>query len=326
MSKKLIAEANPLAALSPRAANAGSAKKPRQGQGYSARRGRIGLLFLAPWFVGILLLVIAPLIASAYFSLTDYDLITRPNFIGFDNYERMATDDRFWQSMKVTGTYVLFSVPFTLIASLAVAMLLKGGLKALSFFRLVFYLPSLLGASVAIAVVWRQMFSGDGLINGLLALVGIDGPAWVSNPDYSLGTVILLAIWQFGSPMVIFLAGLKQIPESLYDAAALDGASRIQVFRNVTLPLLSPVIFFNLVLGFINAFQAFTPAFIISGGSGGPADSNLFITLYLFQQGFGALDMGYAAALAWVLVIVVGLVTAVNFALQKYWVFYEDRT
>ena len=286
---------------------------------------KVPYLFLIPWFLGMLVLVLAPLAASAYLSLTDYDLIGSPTYIGFENYSYMWDDFRFWKSLKVTTSYVIFSVPLTLVAALGVAKMVEAGGRGMGFFRLVFYLPSLLGASVAIAVVWRQIFAGNGVLNQLLGFIGIQGEPWISDPDYSIGVLVLLAVWQFGTPMVIFVAGLKQIPESLYEAAEIDGATKWQSFLQITIPLLSPVIFFNLVLGFINAFQAFTPAYIISGGTGGPADSTLFFTLYLFQQGFGSLQMGYAAALAWVLVLIVGAITAVNFVAQRYWVFYGDE-
>lgn len=282
-------------------------------------------LFLIPWIIGMVLLMLAPLAASAYLSLTDYDLIGSPSYIGFENYSFMWHDFRFWKSLRVTTVYVAFSVPLTLVAALAVAKMVEAGGRGMGFFRLVFYLPSLLGASVAIAIVWRQVFAGNGVLNQFLMMIGIEGEPWISDPDYSVGVLVLLAVWQFGTPMVIFIAGLKQIPESLYEAAEIDGATKWQSFFSITIPLLSPVIFFNLVLGFINAFQAFTPAYIISGGTGGPADSTLFFTLYLFQQGFGSLQMGYAAALAWILVLIVGAITAVNFAVQRYWVFYGDE-
>jgi multiple sugar transport system permease protein len=190
----------------------------------------------------------------------------------------------------------------------------------------VLYLPSLLGGSVAIAVLWKQIFGYDGLINtALYDLFGIDGPSWISNPDYALETLVALRVWQFGSPMVIFLAGLRQIPTELYEAAAIDGAGPWTLFRRVTLPLLAPVIFFNLILQTIDAFKAFTPAFIISGGTGGPVDSTLFYTLYLYQEGFGYFRMGYASALAWVLVVIIGTFTAAAFMTSRYWVHYEDR-
>jgi multiple sugar transport system permease protein len=182
----------------------------------------------------------------------------------------------------------------------------------------------LLGASVAIAVLWRTVFGEDGLFNEGLGLVGIEGRGWISEPETALWTLIVLNVWTFGSPMVIFLAGLRQIPASYYEAASIDGANRWRRFWSVTLPLLTPIVFFNLVLQIIHAFQSFTQAFIVSGGTGGPADSTLFYSLYLYQRGFGNFDMGYASALAWLLLLMVGAFTAINFWASKYWVFYHD--
>jgi multiple sugar transport system permease protein len=192
------------------------------------------------------------------------------------------------------------------------------------FYRSVFYLPSLLGASVAVAILWRQLFGSTGLVNQVLALFDIEGLGWISNPDTALGTIILLHVWTFGAPMIIFLAGLRQIPIMYYEAAEMDGANTWQKFRKITLPLLSPIIFFNFVLGIIGSFQSFTQAFIVSGGSGGPADSTMFFTLYLYQQGFTRFDMGYASAMAWLLFAIIAAFTAINFLAAKYWVFYDD--
>jgi multiple sugar transport system permease protein len=197
-------------------------------------------------------------------------------------------------------------------------------MRGLAFYRSVFYLPSLIGSSVAIAVLWRQIFGADGLVNQLLSVVGIEGRGWISDPSTALSTLIVLNVWTFGAPMVIFLAGLRQIPTMYYEAASTDGAGRWTQFWRITIPLLSPIIFFNLVLQIIHAFQSFTQAFVVSGGSGGPSDSTLFYTLYLYQRGFNNFDMGYAAALAWLLLLIVAAFTAVNFWAAKYWVFYGD--
>jgi multiple sugar transport system permease protein len=207
---------------------------------------------------------------------------------------------------------------------LGVAILLDRGMRGLAIYRSIFYLPSLLGSSVAIAVLWKQIFGTSGLVNQFLAMIGIQGPGWISDPDTALGTLILLNVWTFGSPMIIFLAALRQVPVMYYEAASIDGASKYRQFLTITLPLISPIIFFNLILQVIGAFQSFTQAFIVSGGKGGPSDSTMFFTLYLYQQGFGRFDMGYASAIAWLLVVIVGLFTAVNFLASKYWVFYDD--
>ena len=286
--------------------------------------GKYALFFLGPWFVGLVLIVAGPLVASLYLSFTDYDLLSDPNFIGLENYQRMAEDPRLLTSLKVTFTYVFVSVPLQLAAALGLALLLDRGLRGLAIYRSVFYLPSLLGSSVAVAILWRQIFGSNGLINQVLALVGVEGKSWISNPDTALGTLIILNVWTFGSPMIIFLAGLRQIPEMYYEAASIDGASKVRQFISITIPMLTPIIFFNLVLQVIGAFQSFTQSYIVSNGTGGPVDSTLFYTLYLYQRGFAALDMGYASAMAWLLLVIIAGLTALNFYASKYWVFYND--
>jgi multiple sugar transport system permease protein len=265
------------------------------------------------------------MLASLYLSLTDYNLIQAPNLIGLDNYARMLDDARLHQSLRVTFTYVVVGVPAQLVLALAIALLLDKGMRALPFYRSVFYLPSMLGGSVAIALLWRQIFGTTGLVNQLLQAFGLEAnTGYVSDPEYALWTLILLHVWTFGSPMVIFLAGLRQIPVMYYEAASLDGAGRFGKFVKITLPLLSPIIFFNLVLQIIGAFQSFTQAYVVSNGTGGPSDSTLFFTLYLYERGFTNFQMGYASAMAWLLLIIIGIFTAINFFAAKYWVFYDD--
>lgn len=284
-----------------------------------------GYLFLLPWLIGFLGLTIGPIITSFYLSFTDFDLLTAPDWVGADNYIRMFTADaKFAASMRVTLFFVVFSVPLKLAFALGVALLLNRGMKGLPLYRALFYLPSLLGASVAIAILWRQLFAGDGVVNQFLAIFGIEGPSWISNPRYSLWTLIILSIWQFGSPMIIFLAGLRQIPQDMYEAASLDGASKWRQFWKITLPLLTPVVFFNAIIQTIEAFKSFTPAFIISAGTGNPINSTLFYTLYLYQEAFSFFRMGYASALAWFLLLLVACFTAFSFLTSKYWVHYED--
>ena len=284
-----------------------------------------GYLFLLPWFIGFLGLTIGPIISSFYLSFTDFDLLTPAQWVGTDNYVRMFTNDRnFAASMRVTFLFVVFAVPLKLAFALGVAVLLNRGMKGLPLYRALFYLPSLLGASVAIAILWRQIFAADGLVNDVLAVFGIDGPSWISNPRYSLWTLILLSVWQFGSPMIIFLAGLRQIPQDMYEAASLDGASKWRQFIKITLPLLTPVVFFNAIIQTIEAFKSFTPAFIISGGTGAPINSTLFYTLYLYNEAFSYFRMGYASALAWFLLLLIGCFTAFSFLTSKYWVHYDD--
>jgi multiple sugar transport system permease protein len=282
------------------------------------------IIFLAPWLLGLLIITIGPMFASFYLSFTDYNLLQNPNWVGLENYIRMLGDSRLHQSLGVTFTYVIVGVPLQLAVALLIAVALNRGMRGLAFYRSVFYLPSLLGGSVAVAILWRQIFGMDGLVNQLLALVGIEGIGWISDPDTALGTIILLHVWTFGSPMIIFLAGLRQIPTMYYEAAAVDGANRFQQFWRITMPMLTPIIFFNVVLQTIGAFQSFTQAFIVSGGTGGPSDSTLFFTMYLYNKGFKEFDMGYASAMAWLLVVIVGALTAANFIASKYWVHYDD--
>ncbi|SHL57583.1 carbohydrate ABC transporter permease [Roseibium suaedae] len=288
-------------------------------------RNAPGYLFLSPWLLGFFLLALGPILASLYLSFTRYDMVSDPRWIGWGNYEYMFTRDRrFWKALEVTFTYVAFAVPLRLAFALAVAMLLDKGLKTIGLYRAIFYLPSLLGASIAIAILWRELFSATGVVNQMLALVGIEGTDWITNPKTSIYTLVMLAVWQFGSPMLIFLAGLRGIPKDLYEAAEIDGTPRWRRFTRITLPLLAPVIFFNLVLQTIDAFKTFSSAFIISNGTGAPADSLLFFTVYLFNEAFKFFRMGYASALAWVLLIIIGVFTALAFLSSKYWVHYDN--
>ncbi|MEV0349452.1 sugar ABC transporter permease [Nonomuraea sp. NPDC050680] len=288
------------------------------------REGRSAYLFLLPWFAGLLLLTGGPILASLFLSFTDFDLLTTPSWVGLDNYARIMDDPHFGNAVRITMIYVVASVPLSGGFALLVAVLLNRPMRGVGVYRAAYYLPSLLGGSVAVAILWRQIFGPDGLVNDLLSAFGIVGPSWISTPEYAIYTLVALHIWQFGSPMLIFLAGLKQIPAELYDAAAVDGAGKVRAFFQITLPMLSPIIFFNLVLQTVNAFKAFTPAFILSGGTGGPADSTLFYTLYIYQEGFGNFRMGYASALAWILLLVTAAFTALAFRSSRYWVHYAD--
>ncbi|WP_246083019.1 carbohydrate ABC transporter permease [Nonomuraea diastatica] len=289
------------------------------------RKGdRSAYAFLTPWLVGLVVITAGPMLASLYLSFTDYNLLQPAEWIGVENLSRMLGDERLHQSLKVTLVYVALGVPLQLGLALAIAVLLNTGMRGLAFYRSVLYLPSLLGGSVAVAILWRQMFGTEGLVNRLLAYFGIEGIGWVSDPRTALYSIVGLHVWTFGAPMIIFLAGLRQIPSSYYEAAQVDGAGRWKLFRHITFPLITPIIFFNLVLQIISAFQAFTQAFIVSGGTGGPSDSTLFYTLYLYDKGFGEFDMGYASALAWLLLIIIGAFTAVNFYAARFWVHYEN--
>lgn len=284
-----------------------------------------GYLFLLPWFVGLVGLVLGPMIASAYLSFTEYDLFTDARWVGLANYSQALTSDAdFRQSVSVTLTYVGVSVPLRLAVALGLALVMNRAMRGMTFYRSVMYLPSLLGGSVGIAVLWRQLFGREGAVNDLLGVIGIQGPNWIADPDYSLMTIIVLAIWQFGSPMIIFLAGLRNIPGELLEAAYVDGAGTVRRFVSITLPLLTPIVFFNVVMQTIVAFQAFTPSYIISNGTGGPVGSTLFYTLYLYQKAFAEFEMGYASALAWILVAIIATFTALAFLTSRRWVYYAD--
>ncbi|MER7876197.1 sugar ABC transporter permease [Streptomyces solisilvae] len=291
-------------------------KRERQGAAW---------VFLSPWVLGAALLTLLPMAVSLYLSFTDYDMFDAPRWIGFRNYTQMFTEDpRYWRSVITTLTYVVIAVPLQLLLALTVAIALKSVRRGKGFYRSAFYAPSLLGASMSIALVWRAIFNDGGSVDNLLSGMGIDIGGWINKPGWAILSVALLTIWQFGAPMVIFLAGLQQIPAELYEAAAVDGASWWRQFRSITIPMLSPVLFFNLVLQMIQAFQVFTPAFAVSAGRGGPADSTLVYTLYLYDRGFTASHMGYASAMAWALLLAIGAVTAVLFRTSRAWVFYAN--
>lgn len=289
----------------------------------SLRVDRAGYLFLLPWFGGILF-TLGPFAASLYLAFTDYNLLNPPHFNGVENFRRMLGDAQLHQALRVTFVYTLVSVPLSLAAALGVAMVLQRGIRGLALYRSVYYLPSLLGGSVAIVMLWRYLFGYEGLVNAFLGVFGIDGPAWTADPHFALSTLIVLHIWTFGSPMVIFLAGLRQIPAMYYEAAAMDGATPARQFRSITLPLLSPIIFFNLVQSLITSFQTFTQGYVMGNGSGGPSDSTLFYNIYLYKKAFAQFDMGYASAMAWLLLVIIAGFTAVNFLTARYWVFYDN--
>tara|TARA_R110002020_G_scaffold78708_9_gene197758 strand:- start:952 stop:1893 length:942 start_codon:yes stop_codon:yes gene_type:complete len=299
--------------------------KPPARPAGSAGDWTAALVFLTPWLLGMVLLTALPMIGSAILSFTSYDLLSPPRWVGTANYQRLLTrDPRYLQSLEVTTVYVLVSVPLSVAVALIIAVSLSATTRTANFFRGVFYLPSLLGGSVAIGVLWRQLFGSTGLVNSVLAAFGVQGTSWIGDPNYALGTLILLHVWQFGAPMVIFLAGVRQIPKEVVEATIMDGANPVQRFFRITLPLLSPLILFNLVMQTITAFQAFVPAYVVSDGSGGPVDSTLFYTLYLYLEGFRNFRMGYAMAMAWILLFIIGAFTALAFWASRFWVHYES--
>lgn len=281
-----------------------------------------GYLYIAPWLIGFLILQAWPMVYSLYLSFTDYSLFSEPNWVGLQNYRNIFTIDfTFEKSLWTTMKFVLLAVPLKLIFALFVAMLLNKAVRGMSLYRTMVYLPSLLGGSVAVAVVWRNIFGLEGYINTLLNALGIESVPWLASTTWSLPTLVLLNVWQFGSSMIIFLAGLKQIPKSLYESACVDGAGPIRQFMHITLPMLSPVIFFNLIYGMIGAFQQFNSAFLISNG--GPAHSTYLYAMMLYEKAFTSYQMGYASALAWILLVIIAVFTGINFLVSKFWVFYD---
>lgn len=285
---------------------------------------RAGYLFISPWLIGFFVFTLFPMLASLALSFTDYRLTAAPKFVGLDNFQTMFFEDpRYWKSVRATLFYVFSAVPLRLAFALGLAMLLNNTRRGISAYRALFYAPSIVGASVAVAIMWRQIFGGEGIVNAILFVFGIPPTIWIGNPNTAIWTLILLAVWQFGSPMLIFLAGLKQIPQELYESASIDGAGGWPKFLNITLPMLSPVIFFNLVLQLISGFLVFTQAFIIT--EGGPLDTTLFYALYLYQRAFGTFQMGYSSAMAWVLLLIIAVFTAITFKISDNWVFYEEK-
>lgn len=296
---------------------AAAAKRPRLDAETKA-----GLAFTSPFIIGFLLFMIVPMMISLYYSLCDYNILSAPVFVGFKNYIKMFSDEVFFKTIGVTFFYALISVPLRLAFALLVAMLLLNSSRLTAFYRAAYYLPSIIGGSVAVSILWKRMFAIDGVINKVLAVFGMKEPvSWLGDKNTAIWTLILLAVWQFGSSMLIFLSSLKQIPPSLYEAASIDGAGKFRQFFKITLPLLTPTIFFNLVMQMINGFLAFTQCYIITQGK--PMNSTLFYTVYMYQQSFEYYNTGYGAALAWVMLLIVGLITAFLFATKRFWVYEE---
>jgi multiple sugar transport system permease protein len=284
----------------------------------------VGYLFISPWLAGFFLFAFIPMLISLVLAFTNFDLLGGGEFVGLANFERMFFQDiRYGRSLTATFKYVAVAIPLRLIFALAVAMLLNTKRRGVYWYRAAFYIPSVIGGSVAVAVMWRQLFGADGLANAVTGLFGFAPLNWLGNPNTAIWTLILLAVWQFGSPMLIFLAGLRQIPTELYESADIDGANGWKKFLRITMPLLTPIIFFNLVMQVISGFKVFTQAFVVTNG--GPLDSTLFYSLYLYTRAFNNFQMGYASAMAWVLLLIIGVLTAISFKLSSYWVFYETK-
>jgi multiple sugar transport system permease protein len=281
-----------------------------------------GYLFILPWLIGFLGLRLGPMLASFFLSFSDYAIISAPEFIGLANFIKMFTNDpSFWDALRVTVTYAVFAIPIGMAISLTIALLLNQKVPGVAVWRTIYYLPSVV-SGVALATLWVWLFHSQfGLINLGLSVVGIQGPAWLANPDWALVALIIMSFWGIGGGMVINLAGLQGIPTELYEAASIDGANAWRRFWSVTIPMLSPVLFFNLVMGVIETFQYFTNAYVMTNG--GPGRATLFLQLYLFQNAFRYYKMGYASALAWVMFLIILVLTLSIFKSSPYWVYYE---
>ncbi len=285
-----------------------------------------GYIFISPWLICFVAFTLFPVCMSLYYSFTDFDILSSPNFVGFRNYIYLVTEDKkFWLSIKVTLLYAFISIPTRLVFAFFVANLLAKDRKGSGIYRTLFYLPSIVGESVAIAIVWRTIFGRNGAFDLLLQTIGIYTEYSVlGDPKLAIWSLILMSIWQFGSPMLIFLAGLKNIPKTYYEAANIDGASSLKMFWKITVPLISPIFLFNLVMQTITGFMVFTQGYIITGG--GPLNRTLFYVVYLYQSTFENFNAGRGSAMAWILLLFVGILTAILFRTSKYWVFDEDET
>jgi len=282
-----------------------------------------GWLFASPWILGFVIWTLGPMIASLVLSFTEWDLMTPARWIGLKNIQTMMNDKLVWQALKVTSAYALTSVPLHIVFGLFLAILLNNNIRGLRFYRTAFYLPSVL-SGVAVALLWRWLFSPEfGLINITLSAFGVSGPSWLGDEAWALPSLVLMSLWGVGAGAIIYLAGLQGIPTDLYEAAEVDGASGWARLWNITLPMMTPVLFFQLIVGIISALQIFTQAFIMT--SGGPNNATLFLVLYLYRNAFEYFRMGYASAIAWVLFIYIFLLTLLVFRSSSIWVYYEGE-
>lgn len=286
------------------------------------RRSKVGLLYILPWIVGMIFLTIYPFLNALYISFTDYNLVRDPNFIGFENYVALFKDEVFIASIKATLKYTVLTVPLQLAFALFIAFILNFKLKGIAFFRTAYYIPSLIGGNVAISVLWRFLFQQDGFINRFIGIFEIEPIGWFSTTSGAMAVIILLKVWQFGSSMLIFLAALKDVPADLYEAASIDGAGKFYTFFKITIPLITPTIFFNLVMQLVNAFQEFNGPYLVTGK--GPLNSTYLTSMFVYDNAFKNFDMGYASATSWILFIIIMVITLFLFATQNKWVFYSD--
>ena len=288
-----------------------------------SKRENMGYIYLLPWILGFLIFQLYPLASSFYYSFTDFSITNTPTFIGLGNYRNLFMNDPlFLTSLLNTFKFVFMSVPLKILSALVIAVILNQKLAGIGIYRTVYYIPSIFGGSVAIAILWRFLFMDGGMINRLLNLVNLPSVQWLSDPDIALFTLSLLSVWQFGSSMVLFLAALKQVPEDLYEAARIDGAGKLRIFIRITLPMITPVLFFNILMQLVNAFQDFTGAFVITNG--GPLHSTYLFALKLYDEAFTYFKMGYASAMSWVLFIIIIIFTAIFFRFSSAATYYED--
>ncbi len=296
---------------------------------YKTMRGREAIsfyLFILPWTIGFLAFILGPIVASLILSFSRYDLINSPKFIGLDNFSELVTDELFWRSLYNTLYIVIIAVPLGMVISFAVALLLNQKVRFMAAYRTMYFMPSIVPA-VASAALWLYLLQPQwGLINGLLEFVGIPGPGWLASEIWSKPAIIMLMVWASGGTMIIYLAGLQDIPDSLYEAAEIDGANWGKKFRHVTLPLMTPTIFFTLVLGIIGTFQVFDVIFVLTDGMGGPLNSTLVYLIYLYRNGFNFFRMGYASAMAWILFMIILTITIIQFRTASRWVYYEGES
>lgn len=291
---------------------------------YYKKRDYQAFLYLAPWIIGFLVLQFYPFVSSLYYSFTNYSIGASPQWAGLGNYKKLFTaDTEFWNSLKVTILYTVYTVPGKLVMALAVAVFLNRDIKGINMIRTLYYIPSLFGGSVAVAILWKLMFLDNGVINAILAVFRLPAVQWLGDTKYALKTICALEIWQFGSSMVMFLAALKQVPRSLYEAAEIDGASKVKRFVSITVPQITPIIFFNLIMQTIQALQNFTSAFVITDG--GPLKSTYVLGMKLYKEGFSYFKMGYASSISWVVFVIIMVITLVLFRSSSAWVFYGDE-
>lgn len=288
------------------------------------KRDYMAYAYIMPWILGFLLLQLYPFLASFYYSFTNYQISSAPIWVGLKNYTTLFTqDNEFWYSVWVTVKFTLYTVPGKLCMALAVAVFLNRKIRGINLIRTLYYIPSLFGGSVAVSVLWKVLFLDGGMVNSMLSMLGLQTVQFWGNPKYALETISLLEIWQFGSSMVMFLAALKQVPQSLYEAASIDGATKVSSFFKITIPQITPIIFFNLIMQTVQALQNFTSSFVIT--KGGPLKSTYVLGMRLYKEGFTYFKMGYASAISWAIFVMIILVTLVLFRSSSAWVHYGDE-